>query len=205
MLQQTPSTLERIHSAALAEFLEKGYTGASLRQIVRAAGVTTGALYGYYDSKASLFAALVDEPYRYILDGYRAVVAAFEALPPAAQAGQIGRGARQYMQQLLDYIGAHRPAFQLLLTRAEGTRYARLPDEIAALAAQAAEHYYTALRALGQSVPALDPRLGHMLMTGMVNTFCDIALHDTSPAEARRDVDVLSDFYTAGWLKILGQ
>ncbi len=205
MSGQTPSTLERIHSAALTEFMEKGYTGASLRQIVRAAGVTTGALYGYYDSKAALFAALVDEPYRYILDGYRAVVAAFEALPPAAQAGQIGRGARQYMQQLLDYIGAHRPAFQLLLTRAGGTRYARLPDEIAALAAQAAEHYYTALRALGQPVPALDPRLGHMLMTGMVNTFCDIALHDTSPAEARRDVDVLSDFYTAGWLKILGQ
>ena len=205
MPQQTPSTLERIHSAALAEFLENGYMGASLRQIVRAAGVTTGALYGYYDSKAALFAALVDEPYRYILDGYRAVVAAFESLPLAAQAGQIGRGARQYMQQLLDYIGAHRPAFQLLLTCAEGTRYARLPEEIAGLAAQAAEQYYTVLRAQGQPVPALDPRLGHMLMTGMVNTFCEIALHDASPADARRDVDVLSDFYTAGWLKILGQ
>lgn len=51
MGETNSSTLERIHAAAQAEFLEKGYQGASLRNIVKTAGVTTGALYGYYDSK----------------------------------------------------------------------------------------------------------------------------------------------------------
>lgn len=46
-----PTTLERIHIAAKREFLEKGFLGASLRNIVKCAGVTTGAFYGYYDSK----------------------------------------------------------------------------------------------------------------------------------------------------------
>ena len=51
-------TLEKIHQTATAEFLEKGFQGASLRNIVKSAGVTTGAFYGYYSSKEALFAAL---------------------------------------------------------------------------------------------------------------------------------------------------
>ena len=51
------STLERIHAAARDEFLEKGFQEASLRNIGKTAGVTTGAFYGYYGSKAELFRA----------------------------------------------------------------------------------------------------------------------------------------------------
>ena len=76
------STLERIHAAATAEFLEKGYQGASLRNIVKTAGVTTGALYGYYDSKEALFAGLVDEPYRHVRYSYRGAVFWFVGLLP---------------------------------------------------------------------------------------------------------------------------
>ena len=54
-----PQTRTRILQAAQAEFLEKGFRAASLRSIVKAAGVTTGAFYGYFESKAQLFDALV--------------------------------------------------------------------------------------------------------------------------------------------------
>ena len=43
-------TQERILSAAMDEFLQRGFRSASLRSIVKTAGVTTGAFYGYYDS-----------------------------------------------------------------------------------------------------------------------------------------------------------
>ena len=43
MEEKSPTTLEKIQDAALAEFLEKGIQGASLRQIVKNAGVATGA------------------------------------------------------------------------------------------------------------------------------------------------------------------
>lgn len=42
MKEKTLPTLERIQQAALDEFSEKGFLGASLRQIVKNAGVTTG-------------------------------------------------------------------------------------------------------------------------------------------------------------------
>ena len=64
MEENTPTTLERIQEAAMTEFLDKGFLGASLRQIVKNAGVTTGAFYGYFSSKEALFNALV-EPHAY--------------------------------------------------------------------------------------------------------------------------------------------
>ena len=43
------------------EFLEKGYMKASLRNICKEAGVTTGALYFFFKDKEDLLAALVEE------------------------------------------------------------------------------------------------------------------------------------------------
>ena len=62
------TTLHQIFLAAMQEFLEKGFKSASLRNIVKTAGVTTGAFYGYYDSKEKLFEALVGEHYNFLLD-----------------------------------------------------------------------------------------------------------------------------------------
>ena len=51
----------KILDCAKAEFLEKGYMNASLRQICANAGVTTGALYKRYSGKEALFNALVQD------------------------------------------------------------------------------------------------------------------------------------------------
>ena len=54
MEEKSPDTLEKIKQAAMEEFSDKGFLGASLRQIVKKAGVTTGAFYGYFSSKEAL-------------------------------------------------------------------------------------------------------------------------------------------------------
>ena len=68
MEERSTATLEKIQQAALAEFLDKGFLGASLRQIVKNAGVTTGAFYGYFSSKEALFNSIV-EPHAAALMG----------------------------------------------------------------------------------------------------------------------------------------
>ena len=55
------NTKKLIEQAAIKEFMEKGFMGASLRQIVKNAGVTTGAFYKYYPTKEKLFAGLVQK------------------------------------------------------------------------------------------------------------------------------------------------
>ena len=42
MEEKSTATLEKIQWAAMEEFLEKGFLGASLRQIVKNAGVMSG-------------------------------------------------------------------------------------------------------------------------------------------------------------------
>ena len=48
-------TEKRILETAKKEFLERGFQGTSMRRIAALAGVTTGALYGYFDSKEKIF------------------------------------------------------------------------------------------------------------------------------------------------------
>lgn len=52
-------TKERLLISARAEFLEKGYQKASLRSICKKAGVTTGALYFFFQDKEDLFSNIV--------------------------------------------------------------------------------------------------------------------------------------------------
>lgn len=205
MTESSGSTLERIHEAARREFLEKGYRSASLRCIVKAAGVTTGALYGYYKSKEALFAALVEEPYHYVLNTYREAVFGFEALRPEEQMVQMGEVGKRCMRELLTYMDARRTEFHLILECADGTSYAGLIDALVALEVAATERYCQVLRALGHEVPNIDRRLEHMLVTGMMNAYCEIIIHDMAMEDARQYMEALGDFYTAGWLKIMGQ
>ena len=79
------STLDAILSAAKKEFSEKGFQSASLRKIVKDAGVTTGAFYGYYKSKEELFDALVGEYYDTILAMFKKVQGDFQKLSPKEQ------------------------------------------------------------------------------------------------------------------------
>ena len=52
-------TKEKLLASAEHEFMEKGYQGASLRNICKNAGVTTGALYFFFKDKDDIFVSLV--------------------------------------------------------------------------------------------------------------------------------------------------
>ena len=79
------TTLDLILEVAMQEFLEKDFQSASLRNIVKKAGVTTGAFYGYYDSKEDLFEALVGEQYDYFMERFCRAQQEFADLPAEEQ------------------------------------------------------------------------------------------------------------------------
>ena len=57
------ATSRRILTAALRQFADCGYTGASVQTIVDQARITKPTLYYYYKSKAGLFQAVLDWAY----------------------------------------------------------------------------------------------------------------------------------------------
>ena len=185
MQNEEQTTQEKILCAAKAEFLKKGFQTASLRAIVKAAGVTTGALYGYYSSKEALFDALVEESYTHLLSAFRNVLDDFSRLPIEQQPERMGTVSQACMEELLLYMFNHREAFHLLLLCSEGTRYSSMKEELVQL--------------------EIDPRLEHILVTGMINAYFEMIIHDMPLADAKQYLRELHSFYSAGWLKIMGQ
>ncbi len=204
MSEVEKSTLELIHAAAKAEFMEKGFQTASLRNIVKTAGVTTGAFYGYYDSKEELFAALVGEPYEYMMGRYKQAHDYFENLPMEKQPEQMGKLSAECMSDLLAYSCEHTDEFYLILKCSEGTKYAGMIDDMVEIEIETTHKYYKVLEQLGASVPQIDERLEHMMATGLIGAFFEMILHKMPFEDAKVFFRQLNDFYTAGWMKIMG-
>ena len=57
---RTKERQEAILKAALSVFGEKGYAGATMEDVARAAGLSKAALYEYFAGKQDLFAALIE-------------------------------------------------------------------------------------------------------------------------------------------------
>ena len=199
------STLTRIHQAAKAEFLEKGFRGASLRNIVKSVGMTTGAFYGYYKSKEELFEALVGEPHDYLIGRFKDAQREFAQLPHEQQPEVMGDISGLCMYDMLHYAYAHLEECKLILCCSEGTRFSGLIDEMVEIEVESTHTYLAVLNELGRPSPKIDPKLEHILITGMFHTFFELVIHEMPLRDADNYIREMRAFYTAGWMKIMGQ
>lgn len=205
MSEAEQTTLELIHTAAKAEFLSKGFKSASLRNIVKTAGVTTGAFYGYYDSKEALFEALVGEHYEHLMFCYRKAQEDFANLPPDEQPKHMSEISGKCMHDMLLYAYGHLEEFKLILCCSEGTRFAGMIDEMVEIEVKGTHDYQDVLNKLGRPSPRIDPRLEHILITGMFNAYFELIIHEMPLRDAENYLLELCEFHTAGWMKIMGQ
>ena len=171
MSNEEKTTLQMILSAAIQEFLEKGFTSASLRNIAKKAGVTTGALYGYYDSKEDLFEALVGEHYNFLLERFCKAQKEFAEIPPEEQPNNLTSTSGECMYEMLLYAYEHLNEFKLILCCSEGTRFSKLIDEMVEIETKGTHDYLAVLEKIGRPAPPIDERLEHILITGMFNIF----------------------------------
>ena len=199
------TTLQRIHQAAKTEFLEKGYKDASLRNIVKTAGMTTGAFYGYYRSKEELFEALVGKHYDYILTCFKKAQQEFSKIPHEQQPEVMSDISGKCMFEMLHYAYRHLEECKLILCCSEGTKFSGLIDEMVEIEVEATHSYQKVLEELGRPSPKIDPVLEHILITGMFHTFFELVIHEMPLKNAENYVKEMRIFYTAGWMKIMGQ
>ena len=205
MEEKSPDTLARIQQAALEEFSGKGFLGASLRQIVKNAGVTTGAFYGYFSSKEALFASLVEPHAAALMGRFMEAQTGFAGLPEEAQPAHMGEASGNYVDWMVDYICQHREPVKLLLCRAEGTSYEHFVHNMVEVEVEYTMKYMEVLRRLGKDIPQLDQSLCHIIASGMFNGLFEIVIHDMPREQAHRDVTQFRTFYTAGWLELMGR
>lgn len=203
-MSEEKSTLELIHKAAKAEFLAKGFKSASLRNIVKTAGVTTGAFYGYYKSKEELFDALVGKQYDTFMKKYKEMQEAFTQFTPEEQRDNKEDISRDCMDWMTDYAYENFDAFKMILCCSEGTRYENMIHEMVEIEIESTHAYAEVLREIGIKVCSIDSYLEHMLVSGIFSSYFELIIHDVSYEKAKEYVFELRRFYSAGWSEIMG-
>ena len=204
MVESSSATLEKIQQAALTEFLDKGFLSASLRQIVKNAGVTTGAFYGYFSCKEALFASIVEPHAAALMGRFMEAQTSFAGRPEAEQPEHMGEDSESCLDWMVDYICQNREPVKLLLCRAEGTGYESFVHNMVEVEVEYTLRYMEVLRRLGRRVPTLSRSLCHISASGMFNGLFEVVIHDMPYEQALRDVKQLRAFYTAGWLELVG-
>ncbi len=203
MQEHAPDTLKKIQKAALDEFSLKGFHGASLRQIVKQAGVTTGAFYGYFSSKEALFASIVEPHATALMGRFMEAQISFAELPEAEQPEHMGQDSGAYLHWMVEYICQYRAPVKLLLCCAEGTDYEQFVHRMVEVEVESTLQYMEVLRRLGENVPEIDRQLCHILASGMFNGIFEVVIHDMPYEQALHYTEQLREFYTAGWLKLM--
>lgn len=205
MEKQESGTLEKIQQIAIAEFLDKGFRGASLRQIVRNAGVTTGAFYGYFSCKEALFASIVEPHAKALMNRFVDAQLSFSALPSSEKPQHVGVESGEYIDWMVDYVYEHKDPVKILFSCAEGTSYDNFIHNMVEIEEEATLNYLDILRQMGKDIPTLDKSLCHIIASTMFDSIFEIVIHDIPYDEAKRNIKLLRDFYSAGWQRLMGQ
>ena len=193
---------ESIIEAATAEFLEYGFTDASMRRIASAAGMSASGLYKHFAGKEEMFAALVEPAYQGLMDLFRR-----EADDQRRSVGngdlsqwETGRDAKLAMT----YIYDHLDAFRLLVCKSQGTKYEGFLHELAVLEEETTLSFMEILKQQGVKLRAFRMKELHLLTTANINAVFQTVEHAFTREEAMHYADTLDRFFSKAWQEFFG-
>lgn len=202
MSEKAERTREKILDTAIKHFLRDGFSGASLRSIVKDAGLTTGAFYKYYPTKEMLFDALIDPYIEHIYEIYDEIIDDFEKLSAHDQTNNMSNAANDGTNQMIDYIYEHYDHFRLLFKCGDSGKYEAFIHNMVNKEMKATKKYMQIMKEAGMDLLNVDESLMHMIYTGFFSFVLQIVEHDMDKKIAKKNVHQLKEFNTGGWERI---
>ena len=202
MSTKAEDTEKNILNTARKHFLKDGFSGASLRNIVKDAGLTTGAFYKYYPTKEALFDALTDPYIEHIYQIYDRVVEDFEKLSAKEQTSNMSDTSGDGMDQMIDYIYEHYDNFRLLLKCGDSGKFETFIHNMVDREMRSSLEYVMKMKEDGIEIPIVGESLMHMIYTGFFSSIFQIIEHDIDKEIAKRNVHKLREFNTGGWERL---
>lgn len=207
MAKQIEGVSERILNCAKAEFLDKGYTDASLRVIAAAADTSTNSIYVRFKDKEGLFSAIVEPVLTEMTERFLRIQEAFCHMDRAAQAAHMAEYADGGTLKLVNYMYDHLDEFRLLLDSSYGTRFHNFVDELVRIEV---EYTYKYMEAVGCPAhlgdgDALTEKLLHIVTTSRFESIFEVIRHGMSREEAAKYIDLLSRYHRTGFNAVFGE
>ena len=202
-MKDEKETKKNLLACAKTEFLEKGYMNASLRSICKNAGVTTGALYFFFQDKEELFDGLVrevvDEISKMVIMHYQAELSDKKI---ALNNGPDVSDDLQSSIAIIHYMYQHYDEMQLLLIKAQGSRYENIIDEFV----DVTEKHYRTLAdqmAKAEERKPFDDYFIHWMAHMQIDVFVHLLTHETDEKRAAHHMKETINYLVAGWYGLL--
>ena len=202
MSTKAEDTEKNILNTARKHFLNEGFSVAALRNIVKDAGLTTGAFYKYFPTKEALFDALTDPYIEHIYQIYDRVVEDFEKLSAKEQTSNMSDTSGDGMDQMIDYIYEHYDNFRLLLKCGDSGKFETFIHNMVDREMRSSLEYVKKMKEDGIEIPIVGESLMHMIYTGFFSSIFQIIEHDIDKETAKRNVHKLREFNTGGWERL---
>jgi Transcriptional regulator len=183
---------EEIEKAALAEFLAKGFEGASMQNIARRAKISTSNIYNYFESKEKIFTAIATPVYsrlNQLLQGFMVY--------------ETGRSFRDgnFIQEFIQTVAKNTGLFikenhlQLLLIvdKSRGTQYELFKEDLIKLLEG---HFSDSLK--GGKWNEGTSFIMHISATNLVEGLMEIVRHYRSDAWADQSVNNFIRYHICG-------
>ena len=197
-MQDEKQTRQKLIESAKKEFLEKGYTKASLRSICADAGVTTGALYFFFENKEDLFSAIVDPP----LNGLKSILFQHfkddvEEMSGIDSLDDVDMDHSEISDRIVGYIYENYDSFMLLLNASENTVYENVVDEFVSM--------------LDRSIPSMmanmkgytwDEYMSHWMSHISIDAFIHVIRHEKDVETAKIRLRAILNYLVMGWLQL---
>lgn len=202
-MKEEQETRERLLKSAKKEFSEKGYMKASLRKICSQAGVTTGALYFFFQDKEDLFGALVEEPIKGIYDIlYRHFDEESEMLEQPLKYVHEDGDHDHFAEALVRHLYDNYDAFILLLKKSQGSRYEGFIDDVTTFLEKRYLVFMTHY-AKEQNLPAPNDFFVHLIIHISVDLQVQLLLYERDVEKAIAIQKKMMDFIVGGCIRLV--
>ena len=204
MAKQIEGVSERILACAKQEFLEKGYTDASLRSIAAAADTSTNSIYVRFQDKEGLFSAIVEPVLTEMTERFLKIQEAFCQMDHAAQAAHMAEYADGGTMELVDYMYDHLDEFRLLLDSSYGTRFHNFVDALVQIEVEYTYKYMASVGGPAHLDDAMTQKLLHIVTTSRFESIFEVIRHGMSREEAAKYIALLSRYHRTGFFAVFG-
>lgn len=197
-MEKDTATKEKLLQSAKKEFLERGYMKASLRTICRNAGVTTGALYFFFQNKEDLLRCLVDP----LLHGLMAIIDSHFSSELSMETIVVSAAPDsddiRTAKEIVRFLYRHYDEFLILLTKSQGSVY---EDIVGQYADMAEEHYLRLVEIAVQTYGVKKPSryMLHWMSHLQINAFVHLLIHEPDEKKALAEIEQIVIFLISGW------
>ena len=199
IIDKADATKENLLTCAKAEFLEKGFRDASVRNIASAAGLTTGSIYRYFADKDALFSSVTQPAADALMQSFTSM--SNESYDSLERQGTTytKEQSMENLTAIFDIIYGYFDEFYLLTVQAEGSSSAGFWDELVEYEVAGTLSYVQAIKQKFNSNYEMDEATMHIISEAYFNALLEPVRHRMDKDAAIKHLTVLGSFFADGW------